>query len=82
MIERISNNVIRTMRRITIIFLAFFFVLQVIAGRPAQTHAQVGDAWALIAEVNALRAAYGLPPYEVKMRSCLQHRNTAITRLK
>lgn len=30
-----------------------------------RTKAQAGDAWSLIAEVNALRASYGLPPYEV-----------------
>jgi len=29
------------------------------------TAAQAGDAWALIAEVNAYRAANGLPPFEV-----------------
>ena len=30
-----------------------------------RSSAQVGDAWQLIAEVNALRASYGLPAYEV-----------------
>ncbi len=33
--------------------------------QPGRTYAQVGEPWQLVAEVNALRAAYGLPPYEV-----------------
>jgi LysM repeat protein len=53
------------MQRNIAIFLTFFFILLVYAGQPAETHAQVGDAWALISEVNALRASYGLAPYEV-----------------
>lgn len=35
-----------------------------LAGAP-RTSAQVGDPWALVAEVNALRASYGLAPLEV-----------------
>lgn len=45
------------------VILALLLPLLEITSRPAQ--AQAGDAWALISAVNALRAAYGLPPYEV-----------------
>jgi LysM repeat protein len=44
------------------ITLAWIFFLAVEA---LPTAAQAGDAWALIAEVNAYRAANGLPPFEV-----------------
>lgn len=35
------------------------------ASHAPRSSAQVGDPWQLIAEVNALRASYGLPAYEV-----------------
>jgi len=44
------------------IVLTWIFLLAVDA---LPTAAQAGDAWALIAEVNAYRAANGLPPFEV-----------------
>jgi uncharacterized protein YkwD len=44
------------------ITLTWIFILAVEA---LPTSAQAGDAWALIAEVNAYRAANGLPPFEV-----------------
>jgi LysM repeat protein len=44
------------------VLLIWVFVLAVDAQPIA---AQAGDAWALIAEVNAYRAANGLPPFEV-----------------
>ncbi|MGB7096322.1 MAG: CAP domain-containing protein [Anaerolineales bacterium] len=53
------------MRKLFTFFLALSFVLPVLMFQPARSSAQAGDAWQLIAEVNALRAAYGLPPYEV-----------------
>jgi len=53
------------MRRIFTFFLAIFFILPVVLSETSRTNAQSGDAWELISEVNALRAAYGLPPYEV-----------------
>lgn len=53
------------MRRILSLLLAILLILPVVASQTAQTKAQTGDAWQLISEVNALRAAYGLPPYEV-----------------
>jgi uncharacterized protein YkwD len=46
--------------------------------QPTRTHAQAGDAWQLIAEVNGLRAAYGLPAYEINnslMSAAQKHSN-------
>ncbi len=66
------------MRRILIIFLAISLILPVVASQARQTKAQTGDAWELISGVNALRAAYGLPPYEVNnalMASAQRHSN-------
>jgi LysM repeat protein len=53
------------MRRLIPLLLAFSLVLPVVVIRPDRNFAQVGEPWQLVAEVNALRAAYGLPPYEV-----------------
>ena len=53
------------MRRIFFFLLAVSLILPVVAIKTKQTRAQAGDAWELINEVNALRASYGLPPYEV-----------------
>jgi uncharacterized protein YkwD len=53
------------MRKFSTVILALSVVLLAVIALPAPTSAQAGDAWQLIAEVNALRAAYGLPPYEV-----------------
>ncbi len=53
------------MRRFLPLLLVISFVLPAMMVQPARTHAQAGDAWQLIAEVNGLRAAYGLPPYEI-----------------
>jgi len=53
------------MRKFFTVFLALTFVLAALIALPAPSSAQAGDAWQLIAEVNALRAAYGLSPYEV-----------------
>lgn len=55
----------RSMQRNIAIFVICFFILLVFADQPVPTHAQIGDAWELISEVNALRASYGLAPYEV-----------------
>ena len=53
------------MRRIFTFLLAISYILPVVLSKTSHTSAQSGDAWELISEVNALRAAYGLPPYEV-----------------
>ena len=53
------------MHKLVTYFLTLGFVLTVLFTQPSNSAAQVGDAWQLIAEVNALRAAYGLSPYEV-----------------
>jgi uncharacterized protein YkwD/LysM repeat protein len=53
------------MRKLVTNFLALGFILTGLFTQPNHSNAQVGDAWQLIAEVNALRAAYGLSPYEV-----------------
>ena len=53
------------MRKLIPIILAFSFVLPLLFAEPTSSPAQAGDASQLIAEVNALRAAYGLSPYEV-----------------
>lgn len=68
----------RPMRRIFTFLLAITFLLPALLVRPARTLAQAGDPWELIAEVNALRAAYGLPPYEVNnalMSAAQKHSN-------
>jgi LysM repeat protein len=66
------------MRKILTFITAVFIILPIVASQPTQTNAQAGDGWDLIAEVNALRAAYGLPPYEVNnalMASAQGHSN-------
>jgi uncharacterized protein YkwD/LysM repeat protein len=68
----------RAMRKLFYLFLAFNFLLTVLTSQPTRTYAQAGDAWQLIAEVNALRAAYGLPPLEVNnalMSAAQNHSN-------
>jgi uncharacterized protein YkwD len=55
----------RVMRRFIPFLLVISFVLPAMMVQPARTYAQAGDAWQLIAEVNGLRGAYGLPPYEI-----------------
>jgi len=49
-------------------YLSLILVLMIAASLSigaSRTFAQAGDPWSLIAEVNALRASYGLSPYEV-----------------
>ena len=53
------------MRKLFTLILALGLVLPALFTQPTSSSAQAGDAWQLIAEVNALRAAYGLSPYEV-----------------
>jgi len=53
------------MHKLTPIFTALILFLPVFADRQQRDAAQAGDASAVIAEVNALRASYGLAPYEV-----------------
>jgi LysM repeat protein len=53
------------MRRIFPLFLAISLLLPTMLFQPAPTRAQAGDASQLIAEVNGLRAAYGLPALKV-----------------
>jgi LysM repeat protein len=53
------------MRKLTLLFLALLFAVSPLAVIPPLAAAQAGDPWALIAEVNALRASYGLAPLEV-----------------
>lgn len=53
------------MRRTLLFLIVITVLLPVFAIQPRQTFAQAGDAWQLIAEVNGLRAAYGLPAYEI-----------------
>lgn len=52
------------MRRLFLRAFSLLLLIFLLAQRPS-AHAQAGDPWQLIAEVNALRASYGLPPYEV-----------------
>jgi uncharacterized protein YkwD len=52
-------------RKIVLIVIALCLIAPMMAVDAPRTKAQAGDAWSLIAEVNALRASYGLPPYEV-----------------
>ena len=53
------------MRKLITSFYILIFVLPAIFALPATSVAQAGDAWQLIADVNALRSAYGLPPLDV-----------------
>ncbi len=53
------------MKRISHIILTFFFLLPALATGAERAFAQAGDASQLIAEVNGLRAAYGLPALKV-----------------
>ena len=53
------------MRKFFPLLLVASFILPALMVQPTRIHAQAGDAWQLIAEVNGLRAAYGLPPYEI-----------------
>lgn len=56
------------MARMRRTYLGLSFILIVVALLSIDvptTAAQAGDPWTLIAEVNALRASYGLAPYEV-----------------
>ena len=53
------------MKRISRIILALIFLLPALLSQPESTLAQAGDASQLIAEVNGLRAAYGLPALKV-----------------
>ncbi len=52
------------MRKFILFLLVINLFLPAITALPIKTHAQAGDAWQLISEVNSLRAAYGLPPYK------------------
>lgn len=66
------------MRKLFYLILTFSFLLTGWMSQPARSSAQAGDAWQLIAEVNALRAAYGLPPLEVNnalMSAAQNHSN-------
>ncbi len=54
------------MKRIFLLLgIALCLIAPVVAIDAPRIEAQAGDAWSLIAEVNALRASYGLPPYEI-----------------
>jgi LysM repeat protein len=53
------------MRKLFNLFLTSSFLLISLMSQPTRISAQAGDAMQLIGEVNDLRAAYGLPPYEV-----------------
>lgn len=53
------------MERIFRIILPIFILLPALFLDPEKTYAQAGDASQLIAEVNSLRSAYGLPPLKV-----------------
>ena len=53
------------MRRIYLGLSIIFIVVALLSIDVPTTAAQAGDPWSLIAEVNALRASYGLAPYEV-----------------
>ena len=52
-------------RKIILIVISLCLIAPIVAIDAPRTEAQAGDAWSLIAEVNALRASYGLPPYEI-----------------
>jgi LysM repeat protein len=53
------------MRRIFSVFLAMIILVPAMLVQPVPTRAQAGDASQLIAEVNGLRSAYGLPALKV-----------------
>ena len=53
------------LRKIILVVISFSLIVPIVAIDAPHTEAQAGDAGSLIAEVNALRASYGLPPYEV-----------------
>jgi LysM repeat protein len=53
------------MRQVLFKALPLIAFLAVGASLAPRSSAQVGEPWQLVAEVNALRASYGLPPYEV-----------------
>jgi hypothetical protein len=66
------------MGRIFRLILATFILLPAMLAQPVNTRAQVGDASQLIAEVNGLRAAYGLPALKVNsalMSAAQNHSN-------
>lgn len=66
------------MKRISLILLAIIFLLSTLLLQPERALAQAGDAAQLIAEVNGLRAAYGLPPLKVNaalMSAAQKHSN-------
>ena len=53
------------MRQYLLRLLILIVFLVLIASQVPRSSAQVGEPWQLVAEVNALRASYGLPAYEV-----------------
>jgi LysM repeat protein len=53
------------MHKLVNFLLVILFILPALVLQRSRAHAQVGDPWSLIAEVNSLRSSYGLPPYEV-----------------
>jgi hypothetical protein len=53
------------MRKLSLVLLFSILLSPILTGFPRRASAQAGDASTLIAEVNALRASYGQPPYEV-----------------
>jgi uncharacterized protein YkwD len=66
------------MRRLLNLTLVILFLFPALMVKPARTTAQAGDAWQLISDVNGLRAAYGLPLYEVNnslMSAAQSHSN-------
>lgn len=56
---------IKYMRKLLILTLLIASLIPALMADPSRSSAQAGDAWQLISEVNGLRAAYGLPPYQV-----------------
>lgn len=53
------------MCKLKISFYTLIFVFPALFAWPTTSFAQAGDAWQLIADVNAHRSTYGLPPLEV-----------------
>jgi hypothetical protein len=53
------------MRKLAHLFLSFSLVLLVLSSSTARGRAQAGDPYSLIDAVNNLRAASGLPPYQI-----------------
>ena len=53
------------MRKLIFVSVLACFLLGELVADHSSARAQAGDAGSLIAEVNALRASYGLPPYQV-----------------